>query len=161
MVCAADKIHNLRSMRQSFVEQGDKLWEKFNAPIEKKLWFYEEVVKILEKRLPAGIMEELKKIMLMGKLKEAIIFMDETGLLPLILPEISDLKDVQQDERHHPEGDVFQHTLLVLDNAKPTVEAQMAALLHDVGKFDTQMEDEKGIHFYGHDDRGAKGSLDC
>ena len=102
------------------------------------------------------IMEELRKIMLLGKLKEAIIFMDETGLLPLILPEISDLKDIQQDERHHPEGDVFQHTLLVLENAKPTVEAQMAALLHDVGKLDTQMEDEKGIHFYGHDDRGAK-----
>ena len=102
------------------------------------------------------IMEELRKIMLMGKLKQAIIFMDETGLLPFVLPEISDLKNVQQDERHHPEGDVFQHTLLVLDNAKPTVEAQMAALLHDVGKLDTQMEDEKGIHFYGHDDSGAK-----
>lgn len=102
------------------------------------------------------IMEELKKIMLMGKLKDAIIFMDETGLLPLIFPEISELKDIQQDERHHPEGDVFQHTLLVLDNAKPTVEAQMAALLHDVGKLDTMTEDDKGIHFYGHDDRGAK-----
>jgi len=102
------------------------------------------------------IMEELKKIMLMGKLKEAIVFMDETGLLPLVFPEINDLKGIQQDERHHPEGDVFQHTLLVLENAKPTVEAQMAALLHDVGKLDTQMEDEKGIHFYGHDDSGAK-----
>lgn len=104
------------------------------------------------------IMEELKKVMLMGKLKEAIVFMDETNLLPLLLPEISDLKDIQQDERHHPEGDVFQHTLLVLDNAKPTVEAQMAALLHDVGKVDTYTEDEKGIHFYGHDDSGAKKS---
>lgn len=102
------------------------------------------------------IMEELRKIMLMGKLKEAIVFMDDTDLLPRIFPEVDALKNVKQDERHHPEGDVFKHTLLVLDNAKPTVEAQMAALLHDVGKLDTYVEDEKGIHFYGHDDSGAK-----
>jgi poly(A) polymerase len=102
------------------------------------------------------IMEELRKIMLVGKLKDAVIFMDETDLLLRIFPEISELKNIQQDERHHPEGDVFSHTLLVLENAKPTVEAQMAALLHDVGKLDTQEIDEKGIHFYGHDDSGAK-----
>jgi tRNA nucleotidyltransferase/poly(A) polymerase len=93
------------------------------------------------------IMEELRKIMLVGKLKDAVIFMDETDLLLRIFPEISELKNIQQDERHHPEGDVFSHTLLVLENAKPTVEAQMAALLHDVGKLDTQEIDEKGIHF--------------
>ena len=50
MVCAADKIHNLQTMIGAYKEQGEALWGKFNAPSDKKLWFYEEVLKVLKER---------------------------------------------------------------------------------------------------------------
>jgi (p)ppGpp synthase/HD superfamily hydrolase len=49
MVCAADKIHNLRTMIAAYKERGESLWDKFNAPGNKKLWFYEEGLKVLRK----------------------------------------------------------------------------------------------------------------
>ncbi|MDD5167219.1 MAG: HD domain-containing protein [Syntrophales bacterium] len=61
LISAADKIHNLQSMIMAYDEQGDGLWEKFNSPPEKKLWFYEEVLKILTVRLHSGIVRELKE----------------------------------------------------------------------------------------------------
>jgi (p)ppGpp synthase/HD superfamily hydrolase len=61
MVTAADKIHNLQSMMEAYQERREKLWEKFNAPLEKKLWFYGEVLIILKKRLNNKIVKELEK----------------------------------------------------------------------------------------------------
>ncbi|HET6459882.1 MAG TPA: HD domain-containing protein [Syntrophales bacterium] len=49
MVCAADKIHNLQTMIDAYDEQGESLWDKFNAPSDKKLWFYEEILKVFRK----------------------------------------------------------------------------------------------------------------
>lgn len=60
MVCAADKIHNLRSMYDAYQIHGPKLWIEFNSPIEKKLWFYGEVLKVVKERLESGIVEELE-----------------------------------------------------------------------------------------------------
>ena len=54
------------------------------------------------------------------------------------------------------EGSVWKHTMLVLQNAKPTIEAQLAALLHDVGKPATQQFIGDKIKFLGHDDVGAE-----
>jgi (p)ppGpp synthase/HD superfamily hydrolase len=62
MITAADKIHNLNSLIEAYGEHGEKLWEKFNAPIEKKLWFYEEVLNVLKSRLNNEIVRELQKI---------------------------------------------------------------------------------------------------
>lgn len=61
MVCAADKIDNLQSMMEAHEEQGDKLWEKFNASKDKKLWFYGEVLRILKERLDNNIVQDLEK----------------------------------------------------------------------------------------------------
>lgn len=96
--------------------------------------------------------DELVKIMELGKLKQAIRIMDITGLLHYILPEIEALKGVIQPEKYHAEGDVYKHTLKVLENAKPGIENQMAALLHDTGKKSTQSILKDEIHFYGHED---------
>ena len=60
MVCAADKIHNLRSMSAAYAEQGESLWQQFNSPPEKKLWYYEEVLKVLQERLASEIVQELE-----------------------------------------------------------------------------------------------------
>lgn len=60
MVCAADKIHNLVSMREIFMEQGRGAFEHFNAPMEDKLWFYGRVVEVLRKKLKNPIVGELE-----------------------------------------------------------------------------------------------------
>lgn len=51
LVSVADKIHNLRSMRAAFEDQGNAVWAKFNSPPDKKMWFYEEVYRIASVRL--------------------------------------------------------------------------------------------------------------
>lgn len=60
MVAAADKIHNLLSMTEIYKCQGDEIWCYFNAPDNKKLWFYEEVLKVLKERLDNPIVQELE-----------------------------------------------------------------------------------------------------
>jgi (p)ppGpp synthase/HD superfamily hydrolase len=83
LVSAADKIHNLRSMVAAYQLQGEALWERFNAPADKRLWFYEEMVKALsgqiDKRMLAGLEHEiwrLKKMVELGTSKLLI------GLVP-------------------------------------------------------------------------------
>lgn len=61
MIDAADKIHNLKSIAKNYKIQGEKLWKKFNAPPEKKFWYYKESVDIICKRLNNKIAKELKK----------------------------------------------------------------------------------------------------
>lgn len=100
------------------------------------------------------IMEELEKVMKIGKLYKAIKLMKTTKLLQYVFPEVYKLIGVKHDNRHM-EGDVFIHTLLVLKNAKPTIEGQLAALLHDIAKPHTQQKVGEKIHFLGHEKLGA------
>jgi poly(A) polymerase len=102
------------------------------------------------------IMEELTKVMKMGKLAQAIKFMKMVGLLKHILPEIEALGGVEQSVEHHAEGDVYKHTLMVVKKAPPTIEGQLAALLHDVGKAQTQKMIGDKIQFLGHEEAGAE-----
>ena len=102
------------------------------------------------------IMAELTKVMKLGKLAQAVRFMKATGLLQYVMPEVQAMVGVKQSPEHHSEGDVFRHSMLVLQNAKPTIEAQLAALLHDVGKPATQQFIGDKIKFLGHDDVGAE-----
>lgn len=62
IVCAADKIHNLRSIEKNYKEQGNKIWKKFNASPEKKFWYYEEVIKILKKKIKGKMIKELEDV---------------------------------------------------------------------------------------------------
>ncbi len=61
MISAADKIHNLRSMMDEFRKSGNRIWSKFNAPEDRKLWFYGEVLSVLKGRLKNPIVKELEK----------------------------------------------------------------------------------------------------
>jgi putative nucleotidyltransferase with HDIG domain len=83
--------------------------------------------------------------------------MDQSGLLGRILPEIEAMKGVGQPPEHHPEGDVFVHTKLLmdqLDDASP--ELAFGALLHDVGKPPTYSDEGGHVHFYNHAHIGAQ-----
>jgi poly(A) polymerase len=97
------------------------------------------------------IQEEMEKIAKFGKLSSMIRFMRDTDLLEHIMPEVKALQEETQSPKHHQEGDVLTHTLMVLDNAKPGLRNQMAALLHDIGKPSTRSIYEGEIKHHGHE----------
>lgn len=103
------------------------------------------------------IRDELTRMLCGPRPDEAFRELSSCGILAVILPEIEAMHGVGQPEKFHPEGDVFEHTMLLLKHiAYPGPEIGWAALLHDVGKPASRTVGEDGVpHFYGHDDLGA------
>lgn len=106
---------------------------------------------------PERIRDELTLMLTQKRADMALRLLDETGLLAEVLPEVSALKDMEQSPPHHPEGDVWTHTLLMLQELKqPSVRLAYGVLLHDIGKPQTQKADEDGkITFHEHEVVGA------
>lgn len=104
------------------------------------------------------IRDELSKILESPNRSRGLTLLDESGLLIQILPEITNLKGVSQDERYHPEKDTFIHTTLAVKSLPQDASLVLilATLLHDVGKPATRTEEGKEIHFYSHEEVGAK-----
>lgn len=105
------------------------------------------------------VAEELMKMLATPRPSVAFSLMDEAGLLPHILPELSALKGVETvDGRGHKDN--FAHTLAVLDNvaaASDSIPLRWAALLHDIGKAASKRYDPAiGWTFHGHDVLGSK-----
>ncbi|MGD0568203.1 MAG: CCA tRNA nucleotidyltransferase [Candidatus Sulfotelmatobacter sp.] len=104
------------------------------------------------------VRDELTKMLIEGHARSAFLLLDETGLLREVLPEISAMKGVEQPPEFHPEGDVFQHTIMLLENLPQPCPATLAwgALLHDVGKPATFRVAPDRIRFDNHVDVGVK-----
>ena len=104
------------------------------------------------------VRDELTKMLAEGHARNAFLLLDQTGLLREVLPEISAMKGVEQPPQFHPEGDVFVHTLLLLDKLPQPCPPTLAwgALLHDVGKPATFRIAPDRIRFDGHVDVGVK-----
>jgi poly(A) polymerase len=104
------------------------------------------------------VRDELTRMLTEGRAREAFLLLDQTGLLQQILPEISAMKGVQQPPEFHPEGDVFVHTLLLLQELPQPCPSTLAwgALLHDVGKPPTFRVAPDRIRFDNHVDIGVK-----
>ncbi len=98
---------------------------------------------------------ELKKIMVMAGLWKALRIMKATRILERSLPEIHAMIDCDQPLKFHGEGSVWNHTLKTLQNARPGILDQLAAMLHDVGKPLTRTEEDGEIHFYKHEWKGS------
>jgi len=110
------------------------------------------------------VRDELTKMLTEGRARRAFELLDETGLLAEVLPEIARMKGVAQPAQFHPEGDVWIHTLLLLDQLEPGCPLTLAwgALLHDVGKPPTFREAPDRIRFDGHVEVGvAMGAEIC
>jgi len=102
------------------------------------------------------VRDELVRILTEGGARRGFELLDATGLLDDLLPEVAAMKDVAQPPEFHPEGDVWVHTLLLLDRldqASPTL--ALGALLHDVGKPPTFRIAER-IRFDGHVEAGVE-----
>ena len=80
--------------------------------------------------------DELTKILTEGAARRGFELLDRTGLLAHLLPEIARMKGVPQPPQFHPEGDVWIHTLLMIERLPAGSSATLAwgVLLHDVGK---------------------------
>jgi poly(A) polymerase len=82
------------------------------------------------------VREELTKILTEGGARRGFELLDASGLLVQVLPEVARMKGVEQPPQYHPEGDVWVHTLMLLEWLDSGASATLAwgMLLHDVGK---------------------------
>ena len=102
------------------------------------------------------VFEELKKALATDKPSIFFEVLRKADVLDAHFKEINDLIGVLQPEKYHPEGDAYNHTMLVLDyvsqNAKD-LSIRFSALVHDLGKGLTPKEEYP--HHYGHEDKGV------
>lgn len=101
--------------------------------------------------------DEVTRLLTEGGARRGFELLDESGLLAVLLPEISALKGTPQSPDYHPEGDVFQHTMLLLGHLDSAASETLAygCLLHDVAKPVCLRREGQRITFYGHTERGA------
>ncbi len=109
------------------------------------------------------VYEELLKALLKAD-RPSVFFrvLQEMDKLKEFFPEIAGLAGVQQNPRFHPEGDVFEHTMLTLDAAaalremaKEPTNFMLAALMHDLGKQDASEVTDGRITSYRHPETGV------
>ncbi len=109
------------------------------------------------------IRDELTRILTEGNARRGFELLDRTGLLEVVLPQVAAMKGVEQPPEFHPEGDVWTHTLIMLELLgkplevlqRPTVTLAWGVLLHDVGKPATQRFADR-IRFDDHCRLGAE-----
>jgi poly(A) polymerase len=104
------------------------------------------------------VSDELTRMLTEGRARRAFELLDRTGLLQEVLPEIARLQGVAQPPEYHPEGDVWVHTLMLLEQLPAGVSPTLAwgALLHDVGKPATFQRGPGRIRFNGHVEVGVR-----
>ncbi|MDR0726503.1 MAG: hypothetical protein LBF37_00395 [Rickettsiales bacterium] len=119
----------------------------------------DETMTILKRMVADGELKHLSKERIMAEIKKAlspgynsrkfIEYMSECGALKEILPDIENLKRLIEKPEHHGEGNAFEHTLMVLDQAiNESFYVKMGCLFHDVGKYIAQQRNQKGHDSY-------------
>jgi poly(A) polymerase len=145
---AEDRLRMLRAVR--FAARFDFQLEAKTAEAIRQL--APEIRDVSAERMGS----EIIRILTEGKARRGFQLLDETRLLSEVLAEVKAMQGVEQPPEFHPEGDVWTHTLIMLDglkNSTPTL--ALAVLLHDVGKPPTFTVRER-IRFDHHAEVGAK-----
>lgn len=143
-----DKLRLLRAVRFASV-LGFKIEPKTFAAVKK---MPREIHRVSQER----VRDELVKMFTGPHPALALTLLDKSGLLKEVLPEVHAMKGVRQPRAFHPEGDVFVHTRLLLEQMdSPDTVLAFGALLHDVGKPATYRRSDR-IRFNGHDRVGAR-----
>jgi poly(A) polymerase len=103
------------------------------------------------------VRDELTKMLTEGHARRAFELLDQSGLLQEVLPEITRMHGVEQPPQFHTEGDVFVHTMMLLEQLPAGCSPTLAwgALLHDVGKPPTFRVAPDRIRFDGHVEVGV------
>ena len=104
------------------------------------------------------VRDEILKMLTEGRARRAFELLDQAGLLEELLPEVKRMQGVQQPPQFHPEGDVWIHTLMLLEGLPSGASKTLAlgALLHDVGKPPTFRVAPDRIRFDNHVEVGVK-----
>lgn len=102
------------------------------------------------------IRDEIARILTEGGARRGLELLFETGLLQELLPEVVTLRGVEQPPEYHPEGDVWTHTMIMMEGLRnPSISLALGVLLHDIGKPATfRMADR--IRFDGHVEKGVE-----
>lgn len=149
---AEDKLRMLRAVRFATtlkfgIEEGTWIAVRQMAPC---------ILEVSWER----IRDEMGKILMSGSARFGFKLLHESWLMDYTLPEIIAMKGVEQQADWHPEGDVFTHTMLMLEHLDRQPDRSevlaWAALLHDVGKPATQTVEDGRIKFNGHAEVGAE-----
>jgi poly(A) polymerase len=149
-----DKLRMLRAVRFA---------ARLGFTIERRtmeaIWQQAETIRVVSAE---RVREELTKILTEGGARRGFELLDESHLLAQVLPEIKRMQGVEQPPQYHPEGDVWTHTLMLLDQLPAGASATLAwgMLLHDVGKPATFTPPDPAkpgdrIRFNGHVDVGV------
>ncbi|MGE5558031.1 MAG: CCA tRNA nucleotidyltransferase [Bacillota bacterium] len=99
------------------------------------------------------VREELSRLLTGENVKRGLSDLAGSGLLTEIIPEFTAL--AEPGKRLIQSG-LWKHHLICADSVQPVLHLRLAAFLHDLGKPYCRFEDEKGLHFYGHDSLGSK-----
>ena len=107
------------------------------------------------------VRDELTRMLTEGHARRAFELLDASSLLAQVLPEAVKMHGVEQPPEFHPEGDVWTHTMLLLEHLPPNPTATLAwgALLHDIGKpatFRAPTAAGDRIRFNGHVEVGVR-----
>jgi poly(A) polymerase len=145
-----DKLRMLRAIRFA---------ARFNFTIEQRTFsaiqqMASEISQVSQERMR----DELTRMLTQGNARRAFEMLHASGLLKQVLPEIDRMRGIEQPPQFHPEGDVWTHTLLLLEQLPTGCTPTLAwgALLHDVGKPPTFRRAPDRIRFDHHVEVGVR-----